>query len=166
MPNCDPIHGPSNPSPEEQAASGVRRFGSVIGLNPEKEQYYRELHADAWPSVLERIRQSNIATTRSTPPRSRGRNTCSATSSMSAGISKRTCRRSPTIPRRSAGGRRLIPASSSSPPASPEPTGAKWKWSFWRSDGEGINLGEFDAWANSGQCGERGFRDDPAPENE
>jgi L-rhamnose mutarotase len=38
----------------------LKRFGSVIGLNPEKEQYYRELHADAWPTIVDRIRQSNI----------------------------------------------------------------------------------------------------------
>ena len=38
----------------------VKRFGSVIGLDPEKEQYYRELHAGVWPSVVYRIRQSNI----------------------------------------------------------------------------------------------------------
>ena len=38
----------------------VKRFGSVIGLNAEKEQYYRDLHADAWPTVTDRLRKSNI----------------------------------------------------------------------------------------------------------
>lgn len=38
----------------------VRQFGSVIGLNPEKEQYYRELHANVWPTITARIRKSNI----------------------------------------------------------------------------------------------------------
>lgn len=39
-------YGPTNPTPETQAKSGVRRFGSVIGLNPETEKYYRDLHAN------------------------------------------------------------------------------------------------------------------------
>ena len=38
----------------------IKRFGSVIGLNAEKEQYYRDLHADAWPMVIDRLRKSNI----------------------------------------------------------------------------------------------------------
>lgn len=58
--NSDARYGPTNPSPETQAESDVRRFGSVIGLNPETEKYYRELHADVWPGILDRIRESNI----------------------------------------------------------------------------------------------------------
>ncbi len=38
----------------------VRRFGSVIGLRPEKKEYYLKLHANAWPGVLAQIRRSNI----------------------------------------------------------------------------------------------------------
>lgn len=57
---CKPQYGVTNPSPEEQASMPVRRFGSVIGLYPEKEQYYRDLHASVWPSVIARIRKSNI----------------------------------------------------------------------------------------------------------
>ena len=38
----------------------VKRFGSVIGLNPEKERRYRELHADVWPAVTARLRASHI----------------------------------------------------------------------------------------------------------
>ncbi len=56
----EPSYGPTNPSPEAQANASVRRFGSVIGLDPEKEAYYRELHADVWPSVLDRIKKSNM----------------------------------------------------------------------------------------------------------
>jgi len=37
-----------------------QRFGSVIGLRPEKKDYYLKLHAETWPSVLKQIRQSNI----------------------------------------------------------------------------------------------------------
>lgn len=57
---CIPRYGSTNPSPEEAESMDVKRFGSVIGLNPEKEEYYRELHANAWPTVIDRIRQSNI----------------------------------------------------------------------------------------------------------
>lgn len=60
MSNSTAVYGPTNPSPEAQANSNVRRFGSVIGLNSEKEQYYRELHANTWPSVLDRIKKSNM----------------------------------------------------------------------------------------------------------
>lgn len=49
---CQPQYGITNPSPEDQAAMPIKRFGSVIGLNPEKEQYYRELHANVWPSII------------------------------------------------------------------------------------------------------------------
>lgn len=38
----------------------IQRFGSVIGLRPEKEAYYRQLHANAWPGVLQRLRESHI----------------------------------------------------------------------------------------------------------
>ena len=55
-----PEYGPTNPSPEEKEKNRVKRFGSVIGLKPEKEQYYRKLHADTWPSVVERLRRSNM----------------------------------------------------------------------------------------------------------
>ncbi|MFC1497705.1 L-rhamnose mutarotase [Verrucomicrobiota bacterium] len=39
----------------------VKRFGSIIGLNPEKEAYYRELHANVWPSIKKRLKQSNLS---------------------------------------------------------------------------------------------------------
>lgn len=38
----------------------MRRFGSVIKLRPEKEDYYKELHADVWPEVLSMIRACHI----------------------------------------------------------------------------------------------------------
>jgi L-rhamnose mutarotase len=55
-----PVYGPTNPTPEIREKKGVKRFGSVIGLKPEKEQYYRELHAQVWPGVLERLGKSNV----------------------------------------------------------------------------------------------------------
>jgi L-rhamnose mutarotase len=36
------------------------RYGSVIGLKPEKVEYYKQLHANAWPGVLKMIRECNI----------------------------------------------------------------------------------------------------------
>jgi L-rhamnose mutarotase len=38
----------------------MKRYGSVIKLKPEKEQEYRELHANAWPDVLEMIHTCNV----------------------------------------------------------------------------------------------------------
>lgn len=38
----------------------MQRFGSVIRLRPEKLDEYKELHANAWPEVLEMIRACNI----------------------------------------------------------------------------------------------------------
>jgi len=38
----------------------AQRFGSLIGLRPEKKDYYIELHAATWPNVLDQIRESNI----------------------------------------------------------------------------------------------------------
>lgn len=35
-------------------------MGMVIGLNPEHKAEYTRLHADVWPAVLNRLRQSNI----------------------------------------------------------------------------------------------------------
>jgi L-rhamnose mutarotase len=42
------------------AASGMRCYGSVIEVKPEKEREYRELHADVWPEVKAAIHKANI----------------------------------------------------------------------------------------------------------
>lgn len=47
--------GPSVTAPRK-----VMRVGQVIGLRPEKKDYYIQLHANTWPGVLKRIRDSNI----------------------------------------------------------------------------------------------------------
>ena len=52
-----PIYGATNP---EETPDGVQRYGSVIGLKPEMERRYRELHSDAWDSVLARLYSCNI----------------------------------------------------------------------------------------------------------
>ena len=54
------IFGKTNPNPVPQNAATVKRYGSVIGLKPEMEEYYRELHTDVWEGVLERLKKSNI----------------------------------------------------------------------------------------------------------
>lgn len=39
---------------------GIRRFGWVTGIRPEKIDYYRELHASPWPGVARMIKECNI----------------------------------------------------------------------------------------------------------
>jgi L-rhamnose mutarotase len=51
------VFGPTN---RENSSDGIQRFGAVIGLKSEFEQKYRTLHANVWPSVLRRIKRSNI----------------------------------------------------------------------------------------------------------
>ena len=38
----------------------MQRFGQVIRVKSEKLEYYKELHANPWPCVLERIQGCNI----------------------------------------------------------------------------------------------------------
>jgi L-rhamnose mutarotase len=38
----------------------VRRFHGVVGLRPEKADYYFKIHAAVWPGVLKMIEQANI----------------------------------------------------------------------------------------------------------
>ncbi|SMD10182.1 L-rhamnose mutarotase [Pedobacter nyackensis] len=45
---------------EEIKHTPVKRFGSITGLKPEKLAYYKDLHANAWPSVLKKIKECNI----------------------------------------------------------------------------------------------------------
>jgi L-rhamnose mutarotase len=42
------------------ARQQMQRYGSVIGLKPEKIEEYKRLHADVWPDVLKMIKQCNI----------------------------------------------------------------------------------------------------------
>ncbi len=37
-----------------------RRYGSVIGLRPEKMEEYKKLHAAVWPEVARALREANI----------------------------------------------------------------------------------------------------------
>ncbi len=38
----------------------VQRFGAVIGVNPEKLEYYKELHAKPWPTINAALKKANI----------------------------------------------------------------------------------------------------------
>jgi len=38
----------------------VERYGMVIGVKPEKIDYYKKLHAAAWPGVLAKIKECHI----------------------------------------------------------------------------------------------------------
>jgi L-rhamnose mutarotase len=38
----------------------VQRLGMVIGLKPEKREYYKKLHANPWPEVNQAIKKSNL----------------------------------------------------------------------------------------------------------
>ncbi|WP_155851969.1 L-rhamnose mutarotase [Ahrensia sp. 13_GOM-1096m] len=38
----------------------IQRMGMVIGLKPQYLEMYKWLHADVWPAVLQRLRDSNI----------------------------------------------------------------------------------------------------------
>jgi len=42
------------------AQQKMQRYGSVIGLKPEKIEEYKRLHADVWLDVLKMIKQCNI----------------------------------------------------------------------------------------------------------
>jgi len=43
-----------------QTQHKAQRYGSVIGLRPEKLEEYRKLHAAVWPDVLKMIKECNI----------------------------------------------------------------------------------------------------------
>lgn len=38
----------------------MKRYGSVIGVRPEKLEEYKRLHASVWPEVLDMIKKCNI----------------------------------------------------------------------------------------------------------
>ena len=44
----------------QKTAAKVQRYGSVIGVRPEKIAAYKKLHAAVWPGVLKMIKQCNI----------------------------------------------------------------------------------------------------------
>lgn len=45
---------------KEQSAQEIKRMGMVTGIKPDKIEYYKQLHAKAWPSILKKITECNI----------------------------------------------------------------------------------------------------------
>ncbi len=52
--------GACNSHRGEMTNGHVKRYGSVIKVDPESLDQYIELHAHTWPGVLEQISRSNI----------------------------------------------------------------------------------------------------------
>jgi L-rhamnose mutarotase len=59
-PQPTPVFGPTNPTPAETVALPARSYCSMVGLRPEAEQRYRELHGAVWPDVVAALRQAHI----------------------------------------------------------------------------------------------------------
>ena len=45
---------------EKKTGTTVKRMGMVTGIKPDKIAYYKQLHANAWPAVLKKIRECHI----------------------------------------------------------------------------------------------------------
>jgi L-rhamnose mutarotase len=57
---CGRADKPGTASAKSAKTKTVQRYGSVIGLKPEKAEEYIKLHADTWPEVLKQIEGANI----------------------------------------------------------------------------------------------------------
>jgi len=123
-----PVFGKTNPSAEQKKHVRLKRFGSVIGLDPEKEQYYRELHADVWPTIVDRIRQSNIQNYSIYVTEIRGQKYLFSYFEYVGTDLEADMKAMADDPETLAGGRKLIRVRSNCPVASPEQTGVTWRW--------------------------------------
>jgi len=52
--------GAAEASAAAEAPAKPQRFGMVIGLRPEKMDYYNELHANPWPEINGALKECNI----------------------------------------------------------------------------------------------------------
>ena len=43
-----------------ESTVSIKRMGMVTGIKPEKIEYYKQLHAKAWPAVLKKLTECNI----------------------------------------------------------------------------------------------------------
>ncbi|CAL1517203.1 L-rhamnose mutarotase [Chitinophaga sp. MM2321] len=43
-----------------QEKEKVQRYGTITGLKPDKIGYYKSLHAQPWPAVLQRLKECNV----------------------------------------------------------------------------------------------------------
>jgi L-rhamnose mutarotase len=50
----------TKPISSSPAREKVQRIGMVIGLKPEKREYYNKLHANPWPEVNQTIKKSKL----------------------------------------------------------------------------------------------------------
>jgi len=57
---AEKAHRPKAAATCAPAAGKALRFGSVIGVRPEKLDEYLKLHAAAWPEVLQRLKESHV----------------------------------------------------------------------------------------------------------
>ena len=39
----------------------MKRYGMIIGINPDRVEEYKKLHAEVWPGVLSMISECNIS---------------------------------------------------------------------------------------------------------
>jgi len=47
-------------SENKELPTAPKRFGMVTGIKPDKIEYYKKLHANAWPAVLKKIKECNL----------------------------------------------------------------------------------------------------------
>ncbi len=45
---------------DDEPTDTVTRYGSVVGLKPEKKDEYIKLHAETWPEILDMVAKCNI----------------------------------------------------------------------------------------------------------
>ncbi|WP_254423317.1 L-rhamnose mutarotase [Flavobacterium sp. A45] len=45
---------------KEESAQAIKRVGSITGIKSDKIEYYKKLHAKAWPGVLKKLKECNI----------------------------------------------------------------------------------------------------------
>lgn len=53
-------NSPQLHSETKTALPATKRFGMVTGIKPDQIEYYKKLHANAWPAVLKKIKECNI----------------------------------------------------------------------------------------------------------
>ena len=59
-PRIKPVYGKTNPAPDANSPNTIRRYTAAVELLPEKEEAYRQLHAEVWPEVIAAIKKANI----------------------------------------------------------------------------------------------------------
>lgn len=63
MVSCKEVEKPNEAqtnSENKEVVNAPKRFGMVTGIKPDQIEYYKKLHANAWPAVLKKIKECNI----------------------------------------------------------------------------------------------------------